>query len=135
MKFQGSKTLFLFFGLALLLWIFPGLDDLERWTLDERFRWRAPRSVPDDIVIVNIDRSQPWTREQPPLCLESLVRTFHWGHERSIRLLCHAGYDLFQEPRFLPSEAYRGGSFQAQGYNFQGDSPRSQLRYSLYGRH
>ncbi|RCK78071.1 MAG: Adenylate cyclase [Candidatus Ozemobacter sibiricus] len=72
---QGSwwRTLGLFLLLAVVLWIpvppISSVEDFERWTLDQRFRWRGARPAPDDVVIVRIDFDQPWFRETPTFAL------------------------------------------------------------------
>lgn len=51
--------------LGLIAWL-PAVDDLERWSFDQRFQWRGTHPVDDSVVIVSLDaESLAWAGDRP----------------------------------------------------------------------
>ncbi|MFZ2956285.1 MAG: adenylate/guanylate cyclase domain-containing protein [Candidatus Ozemobacteraceae bacterium] len=57
------RRILLFVVLFAAVWYLPWTDDLERWSIDQRFQWRGNRSPPTDTVIIGIDAaSVAWAK-------------------------------------------------------------------------
>lgn len=81
-----TYLLFLF----VLIWM-PAVDDLERWSFDQRFQWRGTRPVDDSVVIVSLDaESLAWAGDRPftlwnPLFAE-LLQAMHGASASTVLL-------------------------------------------------